>query len=267
MTILPLFPDGKDRCLTFSYDDGQIFDRRLVEIFNRHGMKATFNLNTEENPDIPLVPVSEYESLYLSHGHEIACHTFSHPFMERMPVEAMLSQIMENRQTLEQIANAPVKGMAYPFGTWSKQEQALLQSAGIVYSRTVNATCDFHLPENWMEWHPTCHHNHPELMNLAERFLSHRWPEGLVFYVWGHSFNFDMENNWDVIERFCEKMQDKNNVWYATNMQIYNYMQAYRSLQFSADSGFVFNPSASSVWIRKNGNDFMLPSGKISSLK
>lgn len=34
------------KALTFSYDDGIEQDRKLVEIFNRYGMKATFNLNT-----------------------------------------------------------------------------------------------------------------------------------------------------------------------------------------------------------------------------
>ena len=34
------------KAVTFSYDDGIEQDRRLVEIFNRYGMKCTFNLNT-----------------------------------------------------------------------------------------------------------------------------------------------------------------------------------------------------------------------------
>ena len=34
------------KALTFSYDDGIEQDRKLVEIFNKYGMKATFNLNT-----------------------------------------------------------------------------------------------------------------------------------------------------------------------------------------------------------------------------
>ena len=40
-----LYPDGKSRALTFSYDDGVVQDRRLVAILNQYGMKGTFNLN------------------------------------------------------------------------------------------------------------------------------------------------------------------------------------------------------------------------------
>lgn len=35
------------KAVTFSYDDGVTQDIRLVEILNRYGLKATFNLNSE----------------------------------------------------------------------------------------------------------------------------------------------------------------------------------------------------------------------------
>ena len=39
------FPQGKAKALTMSYDDGREQDRKLVEIFNRYGIRGTFNLN------------------------------------------------------------------------------------------------------------------------------------------------------------------------------------------------------------------------------
>lgn len=44
--ITKLFPEGKRKAFTLSYDDGVIQDKKLVEIFNRHDLKATFNLNS-----------------------------------------------------------------------------------------------------------------------------------------------------------------------------------------------------------------------------
>ena len=43
---LNLFPEGRKRALTMSYDDGADSDERLVEIFNRYGIKGTFHLNS-----------------------------------------------------------------------------------------------------------------------------------------------------------------------------------------------------------------------------
>ena len=38
--------DGKQKAVTFSYDDGVCQDRRLVDMFNYYHVKATFNLNS-----------------------------------------------------------------------------------------------------------------------------------------------------------------------------------------------------------------------------
>ena len=40
------YPQWKDRAVTFSYDDGQVFDRSLVDIFNEYDLKSTFHLNS-----------------------------------------------------------------------------------------------------------------------------------------------------------------------------------------------------------------------------
>ena len=38
--------DGKMKAVTFSYDDGVTQDIRLVELLNKYGLKATFNINS-----------------------------------------------------------------------------------------------------------------------------------------------------------------------------------------------------------------------------
>ena len=40
-----VFPGGKKRVVTFSYDDGHPNDARLVALFNKYGVKGTFHLN------------------------------------------------------------------------------------------------------------------------------------------------------------------------------------------------------------------------------
>ena len=41
-------------------------------------------------------------------------------------------------------------------------------------------------------------------------------------------------------------------IWYATNLEIYNYMEAQKRLQISADETMFYNPSAIPVWVEKN---------------
>ena len=39
-----LYPGGLATAITFRYDDGQVYDRRLIEIFTQAGFQGTFPL-------------------------------------------------------------------------------------------------------------------------------------------------------------------------------------------------------------------------------
>lgn len=105
------------------------------------------------------------------------------------------------------------------------------------------------MPTDFMRWNPTCHHN-GNIIDKAGAFLNMpgymRLP---LFYVWGHSFEFARENNWELIEQFCELVAFREDTWYTTNIDYMNYVTAMRSLIFSTDASRVFNPSAFSVWL------------------
>ena len=88
-TIYTCFPGGKHKVLTMSYDDGKLEDRRLVSIFNKYGIKGTFHLNSGLEMDTR-IPTSEYQELYK--GHEVSCHTLTHPTIARCPMEQVVSQ-------------------------------------------------------------------------------------------------------------------------------------------------------------------------------
>ncbi len=258
------FPGGKHKVLTMSYDDGREEDRRLVSIFNEHGIKGTFNLNSGIFSDPHRVPVEEYPELY--RGHEIACHTYTHPTIERCPTELVARQILQDRYELEALSGAPVRGLAYPNGSYSKEIMALLPALGIKYSRVVETTGGFGMPENFLEWKGTCHHN-GRLLELGEQFINmHKTQYLYMMYVWGHSFEFTTYGNWDVMENFCGMVENKDDIWYATNIEIVDYMEDAKRLRFTAACDKVFNPNAGSVWLEVDGGKAEIPGGALVSL-
>ena len=91
--------------------------------------------------------------------------------------------------------------------------------------------------------------------------------EPMLFYLWGHSFEFDRNNNWDVIEEFAEFVGNREDIWYATNGEIYDYVFAYDLLRFNAEGNRCYNPSAVDVYLCYYGRDIKVPSGKTVSLK
>jgi hypothetical protein len=258
--IYTCFPEGKYKVLTMSYDDGREEDRRLVSLFDENGIKGTFNLNAGIDWDDKRVPLNEYKVLYK--GHEVASHTYTHPTIERCPIEQVVAQVIEDRKGLEKIMGYPVRGMAYPNGSYTKQIQDILPDLGIKYSRVVGNTDSFALPRNYMEWKATCHHNH-NLLELGQQFVDLFKKQYLyMMYVWGHSYEFSDKDNWEVMEEFCKLVGRREDTWYATNIQIYDYMDAASRLQYAADASFVFNPSAMSVWISVDEKIVEIPGGK-----
>ena len=82
-----------------------------------------------------------------------------------------------------------------------------------------------------------------------------------MMYVWGHSFEFTRDDNWELIEEFCRMMSGRDDIWYATNIEIVDYMKAAKNLKFTVDGNLVYNPSCMTVWISVDGNIFSISGG------
>lgn len=266
MKVYTCFPGGKAKALTMSYDDGKVQDERLVAIFNQYGIKATFNINYGMLGKEPRLPEERIKKLY--QGHEVATHTMTHPTIARCPMTAVAEEILEDRKGLERITGQIVRGHAYPNGSYNEDIKELFRQMGIAYGRVVPAVADYELPGDPLEWHPTCHHNDPELMEKAAFFADYHKKQYLkLMYVWGHSYEFDNDDNWEVIEEFCKYMGGRDDIWYATNIEIIDYMEAAKRLRFSADHTKVYNPSAQSVWLEVDDKRYVeVRAGELTQL-
>ena len=269
--MMMLLKDGKDKVLTLSYDDGVVQDIRLSEITKKYGLKVTFNIDTgtylaedkEREKFYGRMKLSEAKALYINSGNEVAVHTLTHPFLNQLTDNEIIYEIMTDRNNISEQYGCVANGMAYPFGAYDDRVTDLLKKCGIVYSRTTRSTEDFAFPTDWITLHPTCHHKNPRLMELAEEFVKgDRWGRSRMFYLWGHSYEFDDNNNWEIIENFAKFMGGRDDIWYATNIEIYNYVMAYNSLQKSADSKIVYNPSAIDIWAKDKNGAFCIKSGE-----
>lgn len=253
------YPGGKRKALTLSYDDGSHQDYRLVEIMNRYGIRGTFHLNSGSLGQENRVKKQDVASLY--QGHEVSCHTLDHPDLTLQPDCTILEEVLSDRRNLEQLTGYVVRGMSYPFGTHSPRVVSLLRRLGIEYSRTTAAHQTFIPPENFLLWHPTCHHRDGCLAKLEEFQQPRSWVLMPLFYLWGHSYEFDTNHNWDLIEEFCKRASGWEDVWYATNIEVCDYLRAVRSLHFSVEKNLVYNPAAVAVWIEVEGEGVKINPG------
>lgn len=277
-SVFMRYPQGKAKALTFSYDDGVMQDKRLAELFDKYKMKCTFNFNCSfmREQNFTKEQINEY---FLSKGHEIAIHGANHRPTGNLRAIEGIRDILECRIELEEKCGRIIRGMAYPdtgitvfgnFGSYDAVKQYLTE-LDIAYSRTLGADNNlFMLPSDFHVWMPTAHHNNPKIMEYIDEFLAldtstnsyhaRRYPR--LMYIWGHSYEFDSKNNWEHMEEICRKLSDNDEIWYATNIEIYDYVQAYKALHYSADGHMVYNPSLVTVWMDVDGALYSIEPGQ-----
>ena len=222
-----MFPNGKMKALTLSYDDGVEQDRRLIEILNRYSIKATFNLNsglqsgasewTRGDVIIRRMNIAGLPELYK--GHEIAVHSLTHSHLENLDRETIINEIEQDKINLERIFGQEIYGMAHPFGTFNDTVVEAVRNCNLRYARGVKSTYSFDIPQDLLVYQPTMHHYDKSLMELAKTFIELKPSIPQVFYLWGHSYEFDVDDNWQVIEDFCRLVSGRDDIYYATNAQ------------------------------------------------
>lgn len=193
------------------WDDGVTADARVIEILRKHNARATFNLNAglhqamrkpcwvHAGTEVWRLGWDELKDVYS--GFTIANHSLTHPRLDGMPIDEARREIVEGRERLQQFFGQPVRGFAYPGGSYDETVMELVREAGHVYARTVlNVERPFP-PENAMAFHPCCHFLAPDLWARYEAARA-----GGVFYFWGHAYELVTEKMWADFEAMIERI-------------------------------------------------------------
>ena len=264
-TAYMMFPGFRYKAVTLSYDDGMMFDPQLIERMDKYGLKGTFNLNSGQMAEKPYqeeylhgrLTAEQCVETYQNSGHEVAVHGYKHLSLPAYDTATKMNDVLFDRRTLEQMFGRVIKGMAYAYGTYDDDTLDVLKKCGIVYSRTINDTHNFELPKDWLKMHPTCHHNDEKLLELAQKFVDMEvdyecwwsWFNQSVkwFCLWGHSSEFFRDQNWDIIDKFGQIVGGREDIWHVTTGELYAYVQAFQSLEWSVEGKAVHNPSSIDV--------------------
>lgn len=267
-----IYPEGKKKCLIFSYDDDLADNLEIADLFRKYGMHATFNFNgsalLEDGAPQPDGRPRLYKSQVaaLSQEFEVACHGYVHPPYGYMDPAQCTDDLIRDRQTLEEILHRPVRGFALPSGVYSEQTLQALRACGMVYSRTIECTDGFELPQNFLEWHPTTKHdNFDRLFSLGEAYLKGSWRLNTFLscmLIYGHSYELADPARRQRFEEFLQMMAGREDIWYASCMELYNYIKALGSLIMTVDGSCVINPSLTDVWVTVNGKPQCVEAGE-----
>lgn len=225
--------NGKNKAVTFSFDDGISQDKRLIGLLDKYGLKGTFNLNSgmfgsrdsliRNGMEVRHDEIDEKEIYETYKNHEVAVHGLKHLNFRQIEDDGVLiDQIERDRKALEKIMKVPVVGCAYPYGAFNDHVVEIMRkSTGVKYSRTTVSTHNFDLQKDLLRFDPTVYFIEDCLFDIAQKFLQTQTDKPQLLYVWGHSFELDANFiSWEKFESFCELVSGKKDVYYGTNAQV-----------------------------------------------
>lgn len=227
--------NGKKKAVTFSFDDGVMQDIRTIEILDKYGLKGTFNLNSArfgiQNPyesngkTVERTTIEPWQVKEVYQNHEVAVHTQSHPNLTLLPDSCVTWQVEEDRKALERLTGKEVRCMAYPCGGVNNDDRVadVIRNTSLIgFARTITSSYSFDLQENLLRFNPTLHFRDAQAFALAEAFIHLKTDEPKVFYIWGHTYEFDDgDGAWERFEELCRLLAGKDDIFYGTNGQIF----------------------------------------------
>ncbi len=260
-----LFPGFKTKAFTMSFDDGHDSDIPLVKLLKKYDLKASFNLCSgelyQDGAKIPTchahVPLSRKAALelYDDDRFEIVSHGYHHCAVGHIPTADAMYDMLMDRRELEAMFGRLVRGHVYPYGSVSPDAIEIARLCGFVYARLAQNDPSFLLPsqDTWLEWKPTAHFLDGNFDRLLDEFIrmENKYYHGKLFFAWAHSFDFLInDDGWEKLEGQLAKIANRNDIWYATNIEVHDYVEAYRSLIYFTDSTKVYNPTQIDVYLR-----------------
>ncbi len=266
-----LFPEGKSKALILSYDDGQIYDTRLVQLMNKYNLIGSFYLNSNLLGTQGCLKKENVKVLFK--GHEVASHSANHPNLILMSKKDIVCEIEEDQRELERLTGNKVCGMAYPFGNYNDTVIDAIKGLRIEYARTIDSKYDFKIPENVLKWNPTIHQfadaysepNNPEkdkkelslFYSIIQNFIETK--DIALFEIWGHSWEIaEDQKKWDETENFFKMISNNDAVFYTTQITLVKYVNAFRNLKLSVDHSKITNQSKIPIFIRVKGKIFKI---------
>lgn len=266
--IRKLYPGGKAKAFNVSYDDGVVQDVRFVKLLNKYGLKGTFNLNYglmkqdfqwvhECGMTVRRLQEQAVSDLY--EGHEVASHSYSHPYFDHMSEAEILRELGADKFFLERLTGRKVGGYAAPFYFFDDLMEYCVRQCGFEYARISEESNDYSIPENFYRWRGSKFHWDDDLLDFVRTFLETDQELAMCQLV-GHSYDLDVMNLWETMEDICREVSKSNEVWAATHIELIRYLRAMDAVSISGTE--IINNSEIPLWFSRDGDTILLLPGE-----
>ena len=200
----------------FSIDDGTIYDEKVIGVFNKYGIKATFNLNSglqsfvwyKDDKPVRRLNINEYKHLY--DNHEIASHSLTHPHMTMCSDDGIIKESKEDISNLSQIFDRKVEVFAFPFHDYDERTIELVKNntpAKVI--RVSREDESFKFPSDPYHVGITSY-KIDHAFGLFDKFIKDKEAELFVFVA--HAYDFEFDWGYEKLELLCQKVLAQKNI-------------------------------------------------------
>ena len=263
--IRSLYPNGKKKAYCLSYDDGVLEDKIFIKLLNKYHIKATFNLNSklmleefewthETGAKIKRLNFNEACNLY--DGHEIASHSYSHPYLSELSHEQIIYEMLRDKVILEKEFNRKVYGFALPFDTLTWDISKCARDVGFEYLRS-SETSNSLIPDyDYYNFRASVFHLDDNFEDILNEFFSSN-EELCCLQIIGHSYDLKIANKFDYIETILKRLSEDKDAINLTSIELVRYLKAIRTVTINHES--IINASNEILWFNIDGRTIKVP--------
>ena len=191
----------------FAIDDGTIYDKKVIAIFNKYNIRATFNLNSgledfvwyKDWLEVRRLKLNDNKNIY--DGHEVASHSLTHPFLTSLSDEDVYREVKEDIDNLRNIFNRDIKTFSFPFDGYDERTINIIKSLGITHIILPAIDDSFLYPVDTYHIKVTSW-NVDDALYKVKRFIEDTQAE--VFIYLSHSYDYEYDNSYDKLEELCK---------------------------------------------------------------
>ncbi len=214
--------------ITLSFDDGEIYDKELVDLLRRFGLRASFGLCCGYLGESGLLPGGRaYEKVGADDladtyaGFELCSHGFYHRDFTELSESELQDEITGDIRAIKKHTGLTVSGAIYPGGKCNGSVISALKKLGIKYARTADPSYSFAVPSDFMRWAPTCHMLDDAVFALADEFSN--VCVDAVFSLYGHSYELAGKENREKAVAVLSRLGATENTEFAALGETYGY--------------------------------------------
>ena len=199
----------------FAIDDGTIYDTKVIDIFNKYNIRATFNFNSGLQDyvwykgELPVRRLDLYKYKNIYNNHEVASHSLTHPYLTNMNDEAVYHEVKQDVDNIERIFDKKVYSFSFPFDGFDERTINIIKSVGITHiilpeiDDSFRSSVDtFHIKVT--SW------NIDDALEKLDRFIKDKNAE--IFIYLSHSYDYEFDHSYDKLERLCQMVTSNKDI-------------------------------------------------------